>query len=127
MASDAMKATAEKLVAYCREGKEADGLGEYYHPDAVSVEAADMDGGGREARGLEAIRGKHAWWNENMVVHDHSVEGPFPHGNDRFAVVFEMETSPRAGGERSRMREVAVYQTDPEGRIVREEFFYRSA
>ena len=35
MASEALKATAEKLVAYCREGREAQGLGEHYAPDAV--------------------------------------------------------------------------------------------
>ena len=57
-----------------------------------------------------------------LPVHDHKVEGPFLHGDDRFAVIFEMETSPKAGGERTRMREVAVYHT--EGKIVREEFFY---
>jgi hypothetical protein len=125
MSMQTMMATAEKLVAYCREGKTEQGLGEYYAPEAVSVEAADS-GDGRESRGLEAIRTKHAWWDANFTVHDQKVEGPFPHGDDRFAVIFEIETSPKAGGERSRMREVAVYHTDPEGRIVREEFYYRT-
>jgi hypothetical protein len=124
MTSEATRATAEKLVQYCREGKEAQGLDEYYDQQAVSVEAMAMDGGDRESRGLEAIRGKHDWWNENFTVHDAKVEGPFLHGDDRFAVIFEMETSPKAGGERQRMREVAVYTTNPGGRIVREEFFY---
>jgi hypothetical protein len=124
MASDALKATAEKLVAYCRDGREGQGLEEYYDPQAVSVEAMSMDGSDREARGLEAIKSKHAWWNDNFQVHDVKVEGPFLHGDDRFAVIFEMETSPKAGGDRTRMREVAVYHTNPGGRIVREEFFY---
>jgi hypothetical protein len=124
MASEALKATAEKLVAYCRQGKEAQGLDELYAPDAVSVEAMAMEGGERESRGVEAIRGKHAWWYDSFTVHDATVEGPFPHGDDRFALIFEMETSPKAGGERTRMREVAVYHTDPHGKIVREEFFY---
>jgi hypothetical protein len=124
MTSDALRATAEKLVAYCREGKELQGLGEFYDPGAVSVEAVAMEGGGRESHGVEAIRGKHAWWSDTFTLHDAKVEGPFLHGDDRFAVIFEMETSPKAGGERTRMREVAVYHTNLAGRIVREEFFY---
>jgi hypothetical protein len=123
MASDAMKATAEKLVARCREGSEAAGFEEYYHADVVSVEAmAGPDG--RETRGLDGLRGKHAWWGANYTYHGGSVEGPFPHGDDRFAVIFEMDVTEKASGERSQMREVAVYHTDPGGRIVREEFFY---
>jgi ketosteroid isomerase-like protein len=124
MTSEALKATAEKLVSYCREGKEQQGLGELYAPDAVSVEAMAMDGGDRESRGVEAIRAKHAWWNNSFQVHDLKVEGPFLHGDNAFAVIFEMETSPKAGGERTHMREVAVYHADPAGKIVREEFFY---
>lgn len=124
MARASTEKTAQTLVRYCREGRTDLGLDELYAPDAVSVEAVATDGAGRESRGLDAIRAKHAWWNENFTVHDAVVEGPFPHGDDRFALIFEMETSPKNGGERSRMREIAVYGTDADGRIVREEFFY---
>lgn len=124
MTSATLKATADRLVANCREGREAQGLDELYDPDAVSVEAMAMAGGDRESVGLAAIKGKHEWWNGAFEVTGGSVEGPFLHGPDRFAVIFAMETRNKATGEASSGREVAVYTVNPAGRIVREEFFY---
>ncbi len=113
---------AAELVAGCREGREVENLQTLYAPDAVSVEAMSPTGD-RETKGLDGIRGKHAWWEQTFTVHDAQVEGPFLHGEDRFAVIFEMDAENRETGERSRMREVAVYHVAG-GRIVREEFFY---
>ena len=59
---------AAELVAGCREGREVENLGKLYADDAVSVEAAVPPGMDREAKGLDAIRGKHAWWDENNEV-----------------------------------------------------------
>lgn len=118
------KQVGEQLVAHCRGHTEAEGLKTLYAADAVSVEAADMGGQGREARGLEAIQGKHAWWNSTHEVHDAKVEGPFMHGDDRFGVIFEFEVSNKQTGERMpRMKELGVYHV-ADGKIVREEFFY---
>jgi hypothetical protein len=125
MASGMLMSTAEKLVAYWREGKTAQGLEEFYHPDVVSVEAVD-GGQGRETRGLDALRAKHAWWGDNFIVHGGEVHGPFPHGEDRFAVVFDTDAEQKSDGMRWTMREVAVYHVDGDGRVVREEFFYRN-
>lgn len=111
---------AAALVDGCRAGTEEANLDRLYAPDAVSVEARD-NGNGRVAEGLDAIRAKHAWWAENAEVHAAEVEGPFPDGDDRFAVIFRMDAT--LFGERSQMAEVAVY-TVAGGRIVREEFFY---
>jgi hypothetical protein len=122
MARDAMLATAARLVALCREGREAEGLATLYAADCVSVEATP--GPEAEARGLEAIRAKHAWFEGAHALEEATVEGPFPHGEDRFAVIFGMTITDRASGVRSSMREVAVYSVDEAGRIVREEFFY---
>ena len=47
---------------------------------------------------------------------------PFPHGEDRFGVVFEMDAEPK-GGSRFKMKEIAIY-TVADGKITREEFFY---
>ena len=125
MSRDAMLATADKLVEYCRTGQEETGLAELYHPEAVSVEAVAQEGGGsRETHGIEGIRGKHAWWAENFEVHEGSVDGPHPHGDDRFALIFDMDATHRASGQRNKMHEIGVYTTDAEGRIIREEFFY---
>jgi ketosteroid isomerase-like protein len=117
-----LKEIAEALVDGCRTGKERENLDRLYHPDAVSVEAADYTGQGRETAGLAGIRGKHDWWDGAMEVHSAEVEGPFLHGDDRFAVIFDIDATDRASGQRMPMREVAVYHV-ADGRIVREEFF----
>jgi hypothetical protein len=124
MTVEATKATAEKLVAHCRAHTEAQGLDELYDPGAVSVEAVAMPGGGRETRGVAAIKGKHEWWNAAMEVHAASVEGPYLHGEDRFAVIFGFDATDRKTGDRTKMQEVAIYSVDGDGKIVREEFFY---
>jgi ketosteroid isomerase-like protein len=117
-----LKEIAEALVDGCRTGKERENLDRLYHPDAVSVEAADYTGQGRETAGLDGIRGKHDWWDGAMEVHSAEVEGPFLHGDDRFAVIFDIDATDRTSGQRMPMREVAVYHV-ADGRIVREEFF----
>ena len=114
---------ANALVAGCRENRAAENLETLYAADAASVEAADFSGNGREVRGLEAIRGKHAWWDSNFEVLGASVSDPMPHGDDRFAVIFEMQTKNRSSGEVEDMKEVGVY-TVADGKIAREEFFY---
>ena len=125
MSRETMKTTAEKLVAHCRAGTTRQGLKELYAPDAVSVEAVAMPGSGSaETRGLQGIEGKHDWWDSTMEVHSASTDGPYPHGDDRFAVIFEFDITDRASGQRNQMKEVAVYTVNPAGKIVREEFFY---
>jgi len=111
-----------ELVAGCREGRAAANLDKLYAPDAVSVEAVD-NGMGRQATGVEAIRGKHAWWEANFEMLGGTVSDPMPHGEDRFAVVFEMQAKNKETDEVSDMKEVALYHVAG-GKIVREEFFY---
>lgn len=118
----ALMDVANALVAGCREGREVENLDKLYAPDAVSVEAADM-GNGRETAGLEGIRGKHAWWDANFEVLEGTISDPFPDGEDRFAVIFEIKTKHKESGEVSDMKEVAVY-TVAGDKIVREAFFY---
>lgn len=117
-----LKDIAEKLVEGCKTGTDTANLDTLYHPDAVSVEAADYTGQGRETAGLDGIKGKHDWWEGAFETHSAKVEGPFLHGDDRFAVIFDVDATEKASGERMPMREVAVYHV-ADGKIVREEFF----
>ncbi|TAG25332.1 MAG: nuclear transport factor 2 family protein [Rhodobacterales bacterium] len=119
-----LKEIADALVAGCREDRARQNLDLLYAPDAVSVEAMDM-GGGRETHGLAGIHGKHDWWEGAFTTHGLTVEGPFLHGDDRFAVIFGMDTTNKATGERGQGREVAVYHVK-NGKITREEFYYSS-
>lgn len=121
-----VKTIASELVAGCREGRTTENLGRLYADTAVSVEPMPMPGSdSRETRGLEGIRGKHAWWDGAMEVHAQEVDGPFLHGDDRFAVIFAVDATDRSSGQRMKMREVGVYHV-ADGRIVREEFYYMS-
>ncbi|SCZ63465.1 Ketosteroid isomerase-related protein [Epibacterium ulvae] len=118
-----LKEIADKLVAGCREGQEKENLSVLYAADAVSVEAADTQGMGREVTGIDAIRGKHEWWESAFEVSEHSLEGPFLHGDDRFGVIFAVKGKEKSTGQDFDMREVAIYHV-ANGKIVREEFFY---
>jgi ketosteroid isomerase-like protein len=113
---------AAELVAGCREGREKENLERLYAADAVSVEGADMGGQGAATHGRDGIRAKHEWWEGAHVIHGVTVEGPFTHQPDRFAVIFGMDVEDRATGRRTQMREVAVY-TVAGGRIVHEAFY----
>lgn len=113
---------ANKLVELCRQGKNTEALDTLYVDDVVSVEAGVPPGMEREAKGLDAVRGKGQWWEENHEVHSSSVTGPWPH-DDRFVVGFQIDVTHKPSGQRMQMDEVGLYQVRG-GKIVREEFFY---
>ena len=124
MFNDTLKTVAHSLVNHCKNGTEEEGLNTLYSDNVVSVEAASMDGSGQtETHGLEALRAKHAWWNENTEVHSFSAEGPFLHGENQFGAVFRADVTMKPSGERWDMAEIAVYTLE-DGKIIREEFFY---
>ena len=124
MFDDKLKSVGEKLVGYCREGKEAQALAELYAPNAVSVEALAMPGADSpETPGLEAIKGKHDWWFGAHEVHSSKADGPYFHGANRFGVIFDIDVTAKESGQRMQMRELGVYTVE-DGKIVREEFYY---
>ncbi|EEE38114.1 hypothetical protein RKLH11_1955 [Rhodobacteraceae bacterium KLH11] len=118
-----LKEIADELVAGCREDRAKENLSKIYAADAVSVEAQDMEGMGRETHGIEGIRGKHDWWEGAHEVSGASVSDPYIHGEDRFAVIFEVQGKVKETGETFDMKEVGLYHV-ADGKIVREEFFY---
>lgn len=125
MTKKKMLETAHKLYELCSAGKEEEALKTLYHRDAVSVEAMAMEGEpSAEMKGVKAIKEKHAWWNSVFDVRDAKVDGPFPHGDDRFGMIFEVDAVNKETGERTQMKELAVYHVNKNGKIVREEFFY---
>jgi ketosteroid isomerase-like protein len=113
---------AKKYVALCKEGKNETVLNELFTPDAVSVEAGAPPGQDRTAKGLEAIRAKSKWWQENHTVHKAELFGPYPH-DDRFAVRFVYDITQKGSGKRITMDEVGLF-TVSNGKISKEEFFY---
>ncbi len=115
----------KKLVELCKQDKSMEVLNTLYDKNIVSIEAGGPPGESPEKKGIEAIRGKHEWWNANHTVHSGTVAGPWPHG-DRFIVTFKYDITAKTGpmaGKRFTMEEAALY-TVKDGKIVKEEFFY---
>ena len=118
------KEIGQQLVNLCREGKNLECINTLYADNIESVEAAAPPAGGeRVSKGIDAIRGKNEWWTENHEVHSAAVKGPYPHGEDKFAVRFEYDITNKPSGNRIQMDEVGVF-TIAGGKIVKEEFFY---
>ena len=112
------------LVGFCREGKNLQAIETLYSKDVKSIEAAAMGGSPRECEGMESVMGKTKWWGENHTVHSATAEGPFPF-DDKFAVYFKYDVTPKATGKRMTMDEIAIYHVQS-GKIVREEFFSKT-
>jgi hypothetical protein len=113
---------AQELVALCREGRNLEAVNKLYSPRIVSIESSGTPEMPAETSGIDAIRGKHEWWEHNNEVHSIKVNGPFM-GEDQFAVQYTFDVTFKPTGQRSSMTEMALY-TVKDGKIVREEFFY---
>ena len=120
-----VKEIARALADGCRAGgaKVRENLDALYADDAVSVEATDMSGNGRETAGKAGIHGKHDWWDGAMEEHRTEVAGPFYHGEDQFSLLFSVDATDKESGNRFQMQEIGVYHVK-DGKIVREEFHY---
>ena len=113
----------KKLVELCQQGKNQEAMDTLYAKDIVSVEAAAMGNMPAESRGIDAVNGKGKWWYDNHTVHSATIEGPYPHGSDRFAVRFVYDVTNKPSNKRIKMDEIAVFTVKGD-KIVREEFFY---
>jgi SnoaL-like domain len=111
---------ANKLVGLCRKGEWMKALEELYAKDIVSVEANEMENRAAEMRGIDLVRGKTHWWEQNMEVHSAKVSGPFM-ARDTFVVRFDVDVTEKASGKRMQMSEVGIY-TVKDGKVAREEF-----
>ena len=112
---------AQQLCEHCRNHTELQGLDELYADDAISIEPMVPEGMDPVSRGRDAIKAKHDWWGTNFEVHEFNLEGPFING-DKFSVIFELDTTEKASGNRWKAREVALYEVE-NGKIARESFF----
>ena len=125
---ETVEEVANGIASLCRQGRFLDAVERYYSPSIVSREAVDF-GLGREQRGIDAIRHKHAFWDEHNETHGVIVIGPYlgtgPTAN-QFALQFVFDITRKGTGLRGPLSEMALY-TVAQGRIAHEEFFYPSA
>ncbi len=114
---------AQDYVNHVKAGRFLELLNTLYAEDAVSVEASAAPGMDRTAQGLDALRGKSQWFDANHEVHSQAVNGPWPHGDDKFAVHMTFDMTHIESGRRNTMDEIVVL-TVRDGKIAKEEFFY---
>lgn len=113
---------ATSLIDLCKQGKNHDAMTTLYSKDIVSNEAAAAPGMPQQIAGIDAVMAKGKWWEDNHIVHDASIGGPWPNG-DQFIVTFTYDVTNKPSGNRFVMEEAALY-TVMDGKIVREDFFY---
>lgn len=111
-----IQALATRFVELCNQAKNFDVMREMYADDIASVEF-----GGHVTTGKQAVIQKSERWASTTEIHGEVCRGPFFDGNDRFAVTFEFDVTPKATGKRQKQEEVGLY-TVKDGKIVREEF-----
>jgi ketosteroid isomerase-like protein len=113
---------AKDFAALCIAGKFDEAGEKYWAADVVSIEAFAPEGGDPTSRGIEAVRGKGAWWYANHEIHSAEATGPYVNG-DQFIVRFKMDVTFKETGARMLMDEDGLY-TVTDGKIVEERFFY---
>ena len=121
-ADNSTASIATELVSLCREGRNAEAVDKFYSPHIVSIESSGTAEMPAEMTGIDAIREKHKWWEENNEIHGVEINGPFI-GEDQFAVHYVFDTTFKPAGQRSKMEEMAMYKVK-DGKVVHEHFFY---
>jgi len=110
-------------VAFCKSGQNVESVKTLYADDVESIEAADGPSGPRVTRGKDAVLLNNVKWLEAHELHSAVTEGPYPHGDDKFAVRFNYDVTNRASGQRMQLDEVAVFTLRGD-KVAKEEFFY---
>jgi len=112
---------ANHLVEWCNNGEYERAYQELYSPNIVSIETEDPGEMGH-LEGMEAVMKKGEWWQNTFEVHSSNASDPVV-ADDWFTVKFEMDTTHKPSGQRSKSSEIGVYKVE-EGKIIREQFFY---
>ncbi|PYL86427.1 MAG: nuclear transport factor 2 family protein [Verrucomicrobia bacterium] len=111
---------AMRLVELCKGSEWKKAVDDLYAKDIVSVEPRQVANMPAEMRGIDQVRGKNDWWENNMEVHDSKVSGPFVAG-DTFVVRFDIDATDKNSKKRMQMSEVGIY-TVKNDKIAHERF-----
>ncbi|PYM00491.1 MAG: nuclear transport factor 2 family protein [Verrucomicrobia bacterium] len=111
---------AMRLVELCKGSEWKKAVDDLYAKDIVSVEPRQMGDIPAEMRGIDQVRGKNDWWEQNMEVHDSKVSGPFVAG-DTFVVRFDIDATDKNSQKRMQMSEVGIYTVKGD-KIAHEKF-----
>lgn len=110
--------TANRLVELCRKNEHKQAYNELFAENAIAQEP-----GGEDVKGLEALKAKSKQFEESVVeMHSMYVSDPIVCGT-HFSVGMSMDVTFKEQGRR-KDEEICVYETNAEGKIVKEQFFY---
>lgn len=116
--------TAHRLVELCRRGEFMKAYDELFDEQAIGLEPESSQAPSR-VEGLDNLRKKSEDFNKNIEeVHSLEVSDPVV-SHDHFSCAINMDATFKEYG-RNKMSEICVYEVNPKGKIVKEQFFYRS-
>lgn len=120
---------ARQFVDLCNQGRNFEVMEAMYAPDIVSVEAS-----GEQVAGKRPVIDKSRRWQAANTITREKVRGPFFDAADgngdrsagQFAVLFEIDVTPKSTGRPITLEEVGVYTVEND-QITREQFYYDGA
>jgi len=116
-----IKEIAEKLTAYCREGKFEEAQKELFAEDAISIEPEASEVFEKETKGLQAIIEKGRKFDSMAEAYHHlEVSEPII-ATQSFAIMMRLDMTMK-GKDRMDMKELCLYKVK-DGKIISEEFF----
>ena len=89
-----------------------------FDPNTASIESSGVK---LVWKGIDEIKSKADWWNENHEVHGFETGDPSVNGN-QFVLTYTVDVPPKMTSERTKGSEYAVYDLRDD-KIIREAFF----
>lgn len=113
--------TADRLVELCRQGQNMTAYDELFDGNAKAIEPEGLPDNVTE--GIDNLRKKSEAWAADLAeMHSSSISDPIVAGN-HFSISWNIDITTKSRG-RMQMEEIAVYETNSEGKIVTERFFF---
>ncbi len=113
--------TADELVKMCRAGNFTKAYDELFAENAEAIEPEGLPD--NRVKGLDNLREKSKGFAESVQeMHSMEVSNPIVAGQ-HFSCTMKMDITFKEQGRR-KDEEVCVYETNSEGKIVKEQFFY---
>ena len=114
--------TADRLVELCRQGKNLQAYEELFHSTAEAIEPSGVPG--ERTQGIENLKAKtKKFFDDVKEMHSSEISDPIVADNF-FTCAMKMDITSKSMG-RNKMDEICVYETNNDGKIVKEQFFFK--
>lgn len=115
--------TAHRLVTLCRQGEFMKAYDELFDENAVNIEPEGSPGD-TVTEGLDKMREKSKQFSNDLEeMHDMEISEPIVSA-DHFSCTMSLDATFKGYG-RNKSSEICVYEVNKDGKIVKEQFFYR--